>query len=62
MSDEREKIDLDEADEATEGEDFEGHMLETGSPVDVGRSPVDVGGPVDVGRSPVDTGGPVDVG
>lgn len=58
MSDEREKLDDDETNEAVEGEDFEGHMLE--SPVDY-RSPVDDGGPTDVGRRPVDDGSPADL-
>ena len=61
MSDEREKLDDDEANEAIEGEDFEGHMLDDGSPVDLARSPVDDGGPTDLGRRPVDDGGPADL-
>ena len=53
MSDEREKIDPDEVDEATEGEDFEGHMVGSPADLDKGRSPADLG-PADLG--PADLG------
>jgi hypothetical protein len=53
VSDEREKIDDDEANEATEDEDFEGHMLASPADLDKGRSPADLG-PADLG--PADLG------